>query len=330
LVCIARVTIEDSASIDLAWPPSVRWSVAEAEDWDSDTTATDVTSLSETTATDPTRTRACLTVITGAASGQMFKLVKGDAVIGRSPTAAIRVVDDGVSRNHARIRHDSSGLFLDDMESRNGTFVNGMRVSGSTLLREGDKIQVGRTTVLRFAYHDDLDESFHENLVSSALRDPLTKLFNKRYLLDRIDSELKFAQRHNTPVSLLMLDLDHFKKINDTHGHLAGDAVLVNLANVLTKAVRNEDVVARFGGEELAVILRAIPIDPAMLLAERLRKCVEQAVTSHGGHELRATVSVGVAAYPSTKAETVEQLMEAADRALYRAKHAGRNRIERA
>ena len=198
------------------------------------------------------------------------------------------------------------------------------------MLREGDKIQVGRTTVMRFAYHDDLDESFHENLVSSALRDPLTKLFNKRYLLDRLDSELKFARRHNTPVTLLMLDLDHFKRINDTQGHLAGDAVLINMATALQKAVRNEDVVARFGGEELAIILRAIPMEPAVSLAERLRKLVEQTVTRHQHHEIRATASIGVAGYPSTQAETVEQLMEAADRALYRAKHEGRNRVCRA
>ena len=300
----------------------------EAEDWDRDTTATDLTSLPDTPS--PRRARACLTVITGAAAGQIFKLSKGEAVIGRAPNAAIRVVDDGVSRNHARIRHDSSGLFLDDLESRNGTYVNGARLSGSTVLREGDKIQVGRTTVLRFAYHDDLDESFHENLVSSALRDPLTKLFNRRYLLDRLDSELKFARRHNTPLSLLMLDLDHFKRINDTQGHLAGDAVLTNLATVLTKAVRNEDVVARFGGEELAIILRAIPAEPAFSLAERLRKHVEQTVTRYDGRELRATVSIGVAGYPSTQAETIEELMEAADRALYRAKHDGRNRVARA
>ena len=305
--------------------------MAEAEDWDSDTTATDVPSFSnESLKTLGSRTRACLTVITGAAAGQMFKVSRGETVIGRSADVAIRVVDDGVSRNHARIRHDANGSFVDDLGSRNGTFVNGERISASTPLREGDKIQVGRTTVLRFAYHDELDESFHENLVSSALRDPLTRLFNKRYLLERLDSELKFARRHNTPVALLMLDLDHFKQVNDTHGHLAGDAVLTNLASTLAKAVRNEDVIARFGGEELAVILRAIPIDQAMLLAERLRKLVEQTPTQHGGRELKATVSIGVAGYPTTKAETVEQLMEAADRALYRAKHDGRNRVARA
>ncbi len=300
--------------------------VAEAEDWD-ETTATDVTSLSDVSGS---RTRACLTVITGAAAGTLFKVTRGEAVIGRAPTAAIRVVDDGVSRSHARLRHDSNGLSLEDMGSRNGTFVNGTRITAATALREGDKIQVGRTTVLRFAYQDDLDESFHENLVSSALRDPLTRLFNKRYLLDRLDSELKFARRHETALSLLMLDIDHFKHVNDTHGHLAGDAVLTNLATVLTKAVRNEDVVARFGGEELAVILRAIPIEPATSLAERLRKLIENTTTLHQGRELRATVSIGVAGYPSTRAETLEQLVEAADRALYRAKHGGRNRVARA
>jgi diguanylate cyclase (GGDEF)-like protein len=299
-----------------------------AEDWDSDTTATEIPSLSEPLS--PTGSaRACLTVITGTAAGQMFKVLRGDAIIGRSPTAAIRIIDDGVSRNHARLRHDSSGLYLDDMDSRNGTYINGTKISGATKLTEGDKIQVGRTTVLRFQYHDELDESFHENLVSNALRDPLTKLFNKRYFLDRLDSELKFARRHNTPLTLLMLDLDHFKKINDTQGHLAGDAVLTTIATALHKAVRNEDVVARFGGEELAIILRAIPIEQAMLLAERLRKLVEQTITHHQDRDLRATVSIGVAGFPTTKVETVEQLMDAADKALYRAKNDGRNRVSR-
>ena len=275
------------------------------------------------------RNRACLTVLTGSASGHMFRLVRGEAVIGRGVEAAIRVADDGVSRSHARVLHDANATYVEDLDSRNGTFVNGARIT-SAVLREGDKIQVGRTTVLRFAFHDELDESFHENLVSSALRDPLTRLYNKRYLLERLDSELKFARRHSTPVALLMLDLDHFKQVNDTHGHLAGDAVLVTIATALGKAVRNEDVVARFGGEELAVVLRAIPIEQAMLLAERLRKLVEQTPIVHQGRELRATVSVGVAGYPTTAVETCEQLMEAADRALYRAKREGRNRVARA
>ena len=300
-----------------------------AESWDEDTTSTDTAELTAISGEHPLRNRPCLTVLTGTATGQTFKLPRGDAEIGRAQGAVVRLIDDGVSRNHARLRLETDQLWVEDMGSRNGTFVNGAKIAQPTALRDGDKIQVGRTTVLRFAYHDEIDESFHENLMSSALRDPLTRLFNKRYFLDRLDSELKFARRHEASVSLLMLDLDHFKKVNDTHGHLAGDAVLINLAGILTKAVRNEDVVARFGGEEIAVILRAISLEPAIQLADRLRKTIEQTVTPFGGLELRSTVSIGVAGYPTTNATKIEELIGAADKALYQAKDNGRNRVSR-
>jgi diguanylate cyclase (GGDEF)-like protein len=304
--------------------------VAEGDsDWDEDTTATDLASLDSAAKSQAERNRACLTVITGTAAGQMFRLPRGDSVIGRAPNAEIRVVDDGVSRHHARVRCDSKHIFVGDLESRNGTYINGQRILQETALEDGDKIQVGRSTVLRFAYHDELDDSFHDSLMSSALRDPLTKLFNKRYLLDRLDSELKFAKRHDSSISLLMIDIDHFKKVNDTHGHLAGDAVLAHISTVLSKAIRNEDVIARFGGEELVVILRATSLDAAALLAERLRKLVEATVTPHQGRELRTTVSIGVGTFPSPGITEVDQLIDAADKALYRAKHGGRNRVER-
>ena len=300
-----------------------------SDDWDEATTATDLADLATAAAEATRRNRACLTVLTGTATGKMFKLPGGTLQIGRAPSCEIHLVDDGVSRNHATLRFELELLWIEDLQSRNGTFVNGIKIDKPTPLRDGDKIQVGRTTVLRFAYHDELDESFHENLMSSALRDPLTRLFNKRYFLDRLDSELKFARRHETAVSLLMLDIDHFKKINDTYGHLAGDAVLINYANVLTKAVRNEDVVARFGGEEIAIILRAIPLEPALHLADRLRNLLEHTVTEFGGVSLRATASIGAAGYPTTPAETIEELIASADKALYRAKDAGRNRVSR-
>jgi diguanylate cyclase (GGDEF)-like protein len=306
----------------------LRYDAPVPDKWDEDTTGVDTAEITAVPAEHPVRNRPCLTVLTGTATGQMFKLTPGACDIGRSPDVAIQLIDDGVSRDHAQLRLDADQLWVEDRGSRNGTFVNGARIAEATALRDGDKLQVG-TTVLRFAYHDEIDESFHESLMSSALRDPLTRLYNKRYFLDRLDSELKFAQRHDASLSLLMLDLDHFKRINDTHGHLAGDAVLVNLAAILTRAVRNEDVVARFGGEELAIILRAIPLDTALQLADRLRRIVEQTATLFGGLELRATVSVGAAGYPESRAETVEELIISADKALYRAKDAGRNRVSR-
>src|SRR5450432_2638742 len=279
-----------------------------ADEWDEDTGATDVEELQHASS----QRRACLTCLTGTLSGQLFKVQKGQLVIGRSPHVELRLDDDGISRNHARIRSETNRAWIEDMESRNGTFVNGERITSAVELKDGDKVQVGRGTVLRFGFQDALDETFHENLLSSALRDGLTKLFNKRYLMDRLDSELKFALRHETSLSLLLLDIDHFKKVNDTHGHLAGDAVLANLALVLGRAVRNEDVVARFGGEEFAIILRAIGIDPAVQMAERLRRLVEASSAGAGGY--KATVSIGVAGLPSSLVKTPDQLVEAADR----------------
>jgi diguanylate cyclase (GGDEF)-like protein len=278
-------------------------------------------------------------VITGGNVGSMFKLPTSDAVIGRSQHAAVRLFDDGVSRNHARIGVEDGELWVEDLDSRNGTFVNGVRIRARSRLRDGDKIQIGRTTVLKFSYQDALDESFHEQLLQSALRDGLTKLFNKRYLMDRLDGEIKFARRHRVPLTVLLLDLDHFKAVNDQHGHLAGDAVLVNVAGIVQRAVRNEDVVARFGGEELAIVLRAIPIADALLLAERLRRLIEQTPTrigggaageaDDGGADVRVTVSIGVAGYPEVDAAEPDALFAAADQALYRAKRDGRNRVAR-
>jgi diguanylate cyclase (GGDEF)-like protein len=301
------------------------------DDWEEETTtATEMGEIEEKlSSVGATRTKPVLTVITGGSSGKQFKVTKGVAVIGRAPNAELRVEDDGISRTHARIRAETNRAWVEDMGSRNGTFVNGAKIATPFELRDGDKIQVGRSTVIRFGFQDDLDESFHENLMSSALRDGITKLFNKKYFTERLDSELKFAQRHETALSLLMIDLDHFKKINDTLGHLAGDTVLMTIAAILLKAVRNEDVVARFGGEEIAIILRAIELDGAAQMAERIRRLVESTPITIDGKTIKATVSIGVASFPSTPCKTLEQLVEAADKALYRAKNAGRNRIAR-
>lgn len=272
---------------------------------------------------------ACLTVLTGTAAGQMYRIPEGSTVIGRASNTELRIVEDGVSRRHARVHREGERVFIEDLGSVNGTFVNGEPLADPRALEEGDKIRIGPISVLRFAHHDELDERFHQGLVASALRDPLTRLFNKRYLLDRLDSELRFADRHKAALSLLMVDVDHFKELNDLHGHLAGDAVLAYLASVLQKSVRNEDLVARFGGEEFMIALRAVSIEQAAALGERLRQLVEGAVIRYRGRELRTTISIGAAGFPTTWAENVEQLVEAADQALYRAKHAGRNRVAR-
>jgi diguanylate cyclase (GGDEF)-like protein len=296
-------------------------------EWDEETSITEQDESVVRPNPDANRDRAYVIVLVGASVGAMFKIPAGEAVIGRSRRADIRLTDDGVSRFHAAIRHDGQRLIIEDRGSRNGTFVNGVKVSGRAPLADGDKIQVGRTTILKFTYHDALDESFHEQMYESALRDGLTKLFNKRYFHDRLDGELRFATRHGTALALLMIDVDHFKKVNDVRGHLVGDAVLGAVGEMLAGAVRNEDVVARFGGEEFAIISRSTDRQQAMILAERLRRTIEaRAIDVEDGAPVKITVSIGIAAYPEVPAKEPEQLIEAADKALYRAKSEGRNR----
>jgi two-component system cell cycle response regulator len=296
------------------------------EEWEEETSVTEAGEVLPSTPTE--RDRAYLIVLAGGNVGEMYKILAGEAVIGRGRNVDVVLIDDGVSREHARIRIDSGKLMLEDLDSRNGTFRNGLKVDGMVQLNDGDKIQVGRTTILKFTYNDHLDESFQQQMYDSALRDGLTKAFNKRYFTDRLESEFRFAQRHGTPLSLLMLDLDHFKRINDEHGHIAGDYVLQGFADLVQNSVRTEDVFARYGGEEFAVISRAITTEAAKRFAERLRRVVEGLAIPIGTTSVKVTVSIGIAGIPELALEGPADLLRSADKALYVAKNRGRNRVE--
>lgn len=271
------------------------------------------------------RDRASVVVIAGAGVGEMFA-VGGGLVIGRGGDADVRIVDDQISRRHARIGVHGQDVFVEDLGSKNGTFLNGSPVRRE-LLRDGDKIQIGPNTVLRYALHDSLEESFQKQMYESALRDPLTRVYNRKYLLDRTQSELAYALRHGSPLSFLMIDVDHFKKVNDTHGHPAGDAVLVTLARHVLRVIRSEDVFARYGGEEFAILSRGIALDGATKFAERLRAAIETYPFVHEGARIPVTISIGIAALPAPDVARASELVGRADSALYRAKHEGRNRV---
>lgn len=267
-------------------------------------------------------------VLSGLHIGQMFPLEHGrKQVVGRSQSADIRLADVGISRHHVAIIPDENDeLWVEDMSSRNGTYCNGHRI-GRQLLDDGDKIQLGRSTMLRFTYVDEFDETFQRLMYNSALRDGLTRAFNRRYFTERLDAEFHFARRHKTPLSLLLLDLDHFKRINDEYGHVAGDHVLMLFCEAVQANVRNEDVFARFGGEEFAVISRSITAAGASQFGERLRHVIEELPIYHEGDMLSLTVSVGISAVPEFPAQSPLDLIEAADKALYRAKRTGRNKV---
>lgn len=295
-------------------------------DWDSDTNVTHETEVPSPNAT--VRDRASIVVLGGPRVGTMVRIDGRDVTVGRSLRAELCLDDDGVSRHHARLRTVDGDVWIEDLDSRNGTYVNGVRLDAAVRLADGDKIHLGRGTILKFTYHDALDDSFQERVVLSALRDPLTRLYNKRYFDERLDAELRFAHRHGSQLALLMIDVDHFKNVNDAHGHLIGDTALTAVAAVLAKTIRNEDVAARFGGEEFVVLARATATDHGVVLAERLRKKIEElTVEVDGGATMSVTVSIGVAALSPPEISTATELVAAADRALYAAKAGGRNRV---
>ncbi|MFW5921105.1 MAG: diguanylate cyclase, partial [Polyangiales bacterium] len=260
-------------------------------DWDDSGDSTVVGDRSQLMeAVQPGRAQhAYVIVIAGPNVGEMFRLGPAN-VIGRGDRTDIRIPDTEISRRHARVVERDGALWVEDMGSTNGTLVNGDPVREREL-RDGDKIQVGTTTILKFSYHDQIEAQFQRQMYESALRDGLTKVFNKKYLLERLESELAYSLRHETPLSLLLLDLDLFKQVNDTHGHLAGDAVLQTLTKRVSRDVRKEDVFARYGGEEFGLLSRGIDLEGAQRFAERMRSGIASEPFVHEGTRIPVTIS---------------------------------------
>jgi diguanylate cyclase (GGDEF)-like protein len=301
------------------------------DDEDDSTAVHDARSVATMLAKSARRQTPYLIIVSGGETvGQQVKIGDG-CVIGRAADADIRVTDDGVSRRHAEIRLGADGTVqLVDLGSRNGTFRNGERVQGSSPLQDGDKIQVGGTLILKFSYQDAIDEELQRNLYESATKDGLTRLYNKKYFSDALRKEFAYALRHSVPLSLILFDVDHFKRVNDTHGHPAGDHVLQRIAQVTSETIRLEDILARYGGEEFALLLRAIDADAALVCAERVRAAIERATFEFEGARIPVTISLGVATFTPGAYIVIERFVTAADEALYAAKRGGRNRAERA
>jgi two-component system cell cycle response regulator len=287
----------------------------------------------DTTNMAPTRTgeakdenSAYLVILAGSSVGEMHKLDKQRLVMGRGEHVDLRLVDEGISREHAQLVKEGDKVAVEDLGSTNGTFVNGSRVARQ-VLSDGDKILLGSTTILKFSYHDKLDEAFQRHMAESALRDGLTKAFNKRYFTERLESEYQYAVRHDAPLSLVFFDIDHFKKINDVHGHQGGDYVLTELARLVTKGLRNEDIFARYGGEEFAIISRGIDLPEGAALAERLRAAVASHQFLYDGQAIPVSISVGVTRAPRPGVHSATELVSVADETMYEAKRSGRNRV---
>lgn len=274
----------------------------------------------------PERDHATLTFVEGPLKGAIVALApNASVVLGRGAAAHVRVPEDTVSREHVRIRSDGQGWVIEDLGS-SGTWVNGWKVESWRPLPAGARIQLGAAVRVRFDLHDAEEQRVLAEIYEAAMRDALTGAYTRRYLHDRLRAELSYAARHHTPVALLMLDIDHFKQVNDVYGHQVGDSVLRMVVAELRSTLRPEDVLVRYGGEELCVLVRGLGGEDSLLLAERLRRAIAALRVPARGDEVSVTVSIGVAVTEPDAAPPVASLLERADRALYRAKREGRDR----
>ena len=285
---------------------------------------------------------AFLVVQSGAMVGRQFRVEKARTILGRSDTNEVVLREDGVSRRHATVERAAAGLVLVDGEptdrggfkrSTNGVWANGERIERH-LLQDGDRIQLGPTgPVLKFAYLDQIDVQAGQEMFDKATRDGLTGAYKKEYFAEQLRIDFVFSVRKKQQLSLCLLDIDFFKKINDTYGHPVGDQTLKTLAALISDALREEDVFARYGGEEFAILLRDTDGERSFLIAERIRRAIEKHEFLADDIRIPVTVSMGVSTLFDGKKqlhESSRDLLKAADELLYAAKRGGRNRVEAA
>ena len=256
--------------------------------------------------------------------GKRFELDKEELILGRGSDVDIIIDRDSVSRRHAKIVRTGSAYAVIDLGSTNGTYVNDEPVHERTL-RDGDLLKIGNA-IYKFLTGGNVEAAYYEEIYKLTIFDALTQAHNKRYFLEFIERELARAGRTGRPLSLVMFDIDHFKRINDTHGHLTGDAILKDLCARVMKSVRKDELLARYGGEEFVVVLPEATNEGAMDFAERIRCLVEAEPFFFEGDTIRVTISLGVA---TTWGETVTSsaFIKEADENLYRAKRGGRNAV---
>lgn len=269
-----------------------------------------------------------VTVISGPRTGLTF-IVKPDTslTLGRSPDADIQIIDTGISRKHIHMRFDTDRVFVEDLESANGTYINGEQLSGEIEVRNGDQISIGVSTVLKFSLSNQLDADYQNHIQHQLSRDSLTNAYNRKAFTQCLNSLYITAKQDFTPICLIMIDVDNFKMINDTYGHQIGDKILKYVARTLFKSVRSVDYVCRYGGDEFSIVCPSIDSLRGLQLAEKIRTNVEALRFKLNDKRVNVTASIGISNYPENQIQCVSQFIAYADKALYKAKRNGRNQI---
>ncbi len=268
-----------------------------------------------------------LTVLSGFNAGQVQVLAVGDCVVGRGQDADFWVDDAGVSRKHSRFIKRGDSFYVEDLGSTNGTFVDSQKVVGAQRLGPSHRVQLGASVQASFEIVDVAQALLRKRLYDTSTRDALTGVYTRKYFLDRLPTEIAYARRHRSELALLGIDIDHFKKVNDTHGHAAGDAVLRGVADRLLQLIRIEDVLVRFGGEEFFILARTTEAVQSGALAERIRRAIEIFVVPFELTPLSVTLSIGACNLSEVASGDAEEFLRIADTRMYTAKQTGRNRV---
>lgn len=267
---------------------------------------------------------ACVVVIHGAGLGGRADVDTARVLVGRSQDADLCIAHKSVSREHCQIWREGDEYRIRDLGATNTTRVNDVPVA-EAVLADSDHVTVGES-ILKFISHTSVEANYHEEIYQLATRDPLTDLCNRRHFLEQMEREIARSLRHDRPLAMCIVDVDLFKPVNDRYGHISGDEVLRRIADLVHQHARHDDIAARIGGEEFAVLLPECNADAAYRFAERLRAAVATETFTPGGEPRRITISIGIAEL-SPALDSRAALMAAADAALYRAKAEGRNRV---
>ncbi len=274
---------------------------------------------------------ATLTSMTSEQTGLIHALSKVKKnKLGSSSDSVLHVPYAGISREHSCISYIKDDYYIEDLQSTNGTYINGQLLSGERKLNNGDLISMGSSTVLRFNLYSNLEVDYHNKITQKMMFDQLTETLNRSTYERIIAGELDEARDKQLPIGLLMLDIDDFKVVNDSYGHLAGDTILKKFAAVVARQCRREDYLSRYGGEEFSIFSVGNSFQQCIRFAERIKHAIETSEFNHKSQQIDVTVSIGIAHANAMNVDDISYLIQASDDALYESKNRGKNCVSAA